>query len=82
MFSTATRSTFTRKKTIESVMNEVNDDSDGPKLKRCLSRFDIVAYGISTTVGFVLAFACLLMGAELDSLSSLVGGACVGLING
>eukprot|EP00048_Salpingoeca_helianthica_P021157 m.10691 g.10691 ORF g.10691 m.10691 type:complete len:77 (-) comp5652_c0_seq1:1764-1994(-) len=48
-----TLQTLTRKKTIANVMSEVEDaDGNGAhSLKRCLSRWDIVAYGISTTVG-------------------------------
>jgi amino acid permease len=47
-----TMETLTRKKTIASVMSEVEDTDGGAHaLKRCLSRWDIVAYGISTTVG-------------------------------
>jgi hypothetical protein len=59
---------LTRKKTIESVMSEVDDASDGHKLKRCLSRFDVVAYGISTTVGaglFVITGSYLFVAAWL-----------------
>src|SRR3569623_985396 len=51
-----------RKKTKESNMAEDEGHEEGPRLKRCLSRLDVIAYGISTTVGaglFVITGACL-----------------------
>jgi hypothetical protein len=40
-----------RKKTIEHVMSEVEGSEGAGSLKKCLSRWDIVAYGVSSTVG-------------------------------
>lgn len=46
---------ITRRKTIAHVLAEVEDSeghgAHGGGLKKCLTRWDVVAYGVSSTVG-------------------------------
>ena len=42
---------ITRRKTIDHVLADVDSQEGHGALKKCLSRWDVVAYGVSSTVG-------------------------------